>query len=38
VFDVKAYDEVGLIGEGSHERFIVNNEKFQSKTNNKAAK
>lgn len=38
VFDVKAYDEVGLIGEGRHERFIVNNEKFQSKTNKKAEK
>lgn len=38
VFEVKAYDEVGLIGEGQHERFIVNNEKFQSKTNSKAQK
>lgn len=38
VFDVKAYDEVGLIGEGRHERFIVNNEKFQNKTNKKAEK
>lgn len=35
VFNVEAYDEVGLIGKGTHERFIVNNEKFQSKTNNK---
>lgn len=33
VFKVEAYDEVGLIGKGTHERFIVNNEKFQSKTN-----
>ena len=32
VFDVgKAYDEAGLIGEGTHERFIIKNEKFQSK-------
>lgn len=38
VFEVKAYDEVGLIGEGRHERFIVNNEKFQNKTNKKAEK
>lgn len=38
VFDVKAYDEVGLIGEGKHERFIVNNEKFQSKANKKGEK
>lgn len=35
VFKVEAYDEVGLIGKGTHERFIVNNEKFQSKTDNK---
>ena len=35
VFKVEAYDEVGLIGKGTHERFIVNNEKFQMKTNNK---
>lgn len=35
VFKVEAYDEVGLIGKGTHERFIVNNEKFQSKTNKK---
>lgn len=38
VFTVKAYDEVGLIGEGTHERFTVNNEKFQSKTNAKNEK
>ena len=30
-FSVKAYDEKGLIGEGEHERFIVYNEKFQAK-------
>lgn len=35
IFSVKAYDETGLIGEGIHERFIVNNEKFQKKTNEK---
>ena len=33
VFHVKASDEAGLIGEGTHERFIINNEKFQSKAN-----
>ena len=38
VFSVKAYDEAGLIGEGSHERFIVQNEKFMAKTNQKSAK
>ena len=38
VFTVKAYDECGLIGEGSHERFIVFSEKFMAKTNAKLAK
>lgn len=37
-FKVEAYDEKGLIGEGIHERFIVNNEKFQSKTDSKSDK
>lgn len=37
-FSVKAYDESGLIGEGTHERFIVNNEKFQNKTDAKNPK
>lgn len=37
VFTVKAYDEKGLIGEGTHERFIVQNEKFLAKTNAKMA-
>lgn len=31
-FSVKAYDECGIIGEGTHERFIVFNEKFTEKT------
>ncbi len=35
VFSVEAYDEKGRIGGGSHERFIVNNEKFQAKANRK---
>ena len=34
-FEVKAFDERGLIGEGIHERFLVQNEKFQAKANNK---
>lgn len=34
-FSVKAYDEAGLIGEGTHERFIVFSEKFISKTYSK---
>lgn len=31
VFTVKAYDAAGVIGEGTHERFIINNEKFLAK-------
>ena len=34
-FSVKAYDERGLIGEGTHERFVVEVEKFQAKADNK---
>lgn len=34
-FDIKASDEKGLIGEGTHERFILNREKFEAKTNSK---
>lgn len=34
-FSVKAYDECGLIGEGTHERFIINNAKFMAKTQSK---
>ncbi|MBQ1351795.1 MAG: thioesterase family protein [Oscillospiraceae bacterium] len=32
VFAVSAYDESGIIGEGIHERFIVNSKKFLQKT------
>lgn len=32
VFEVKAYDACGLIGEGIHERFIIDNQKFMQKT------
>lgn len=35
VFNVKAYDERGIIGEGIHERFIIDKEKFLKKTNEK---
>lgn len=38
VFKLEAYDEKGLIGKGTHERFIVENKKFQEKTDNKLAK
>ena len=37
VFDVKAYDAAGLIGEGVHERFVIQNEKFMAKTAAKLA-
>lgn len=30
-FKVAAYDEAGLIGEGTHERFLVTNERFLAK-------
>lgn len=36
VFKVKAYDECGLIGEGTHERFIIDNAKFMEKIKNKS--
>lgn len=35
VFRVAAYDERGLIGEGRHERFIIDNERFQAKADAK---
>ena len=38
VFEVAAYDECGLIGRGTHERFIIDNEKFLAKVNAKAGK
>ena len=34
-FEVKAYDEKGLIGHGEHERFIVFEDKFQAKADQK---
>jgi predicted thioesterase len=37
-FKVQAFDECGLIGEGTHKRFIVFAEKFQNKTNSKLEK
>lgn len=36
-FSVKAYDECGLIGEGTHERFIVHADPFVKKANAKEA-
>lgn len=35
VFEVKAFDEAGLIGEGMHERFIIDSEKFFAKAQSK---
>jgi len=37
VFSVAAYDECGLIGRGTHERFIIDNEMFLSRVNAKKA-
>ncbi|MBO5313592.1 MAG: thioesterase family protein [Clostridia bacterium] len=34
-FTVEAYDEKGMIGQGHHERFVVNEEKFISRTYSK---
>ena len=34
-FTVKASDEAGLIGEGTHKRFLVYGEKFTAKANSK---
>ncbi|MBQ2720143.1 MAG: thioesterase family protein [Clostridia bacterium] len=38
VFEVSASDECGLIGKGTHERFLVFSEKFQAKTDSKLNK
>ena len=38
VFKVEAYDESGIIGEGVHERFVVAEEKFISKTYSKLSR
>lgn len=38
VFHVKAFDQDGLIGEGTHERFVVINDKFQKKADAKLNK
>lgn len=37
VFSVKVYDECGMIGEGEHERFVVDMERFQQKAEAKKA-
>ena len=35
VFHAEVYDEKGLVGKGTHERFLVENEKFQAKADAK---
>lgn len=35
VFEVIARDAKGVVGEGKHERFVIQNEKFQTKANAK---
>ena len=37
-FAVKAFDEAGLIGEGVHQRFVVDNDKFLGKCQRKLDK
>ncbi|MDR2658565.1 MAG: thioesterase family protein [Spirochaetaceae bacterium] len=34
-FTVRAWDDAGMIGEGSHERFIIDDKKFMKKTEEK---
>lgn len=34
-FEIEARDEAGMIGQATHERFIIFNEKFQAKTDAK---
>ena len=35
-FDIEASDGVGIIGRGTHERFVINNEKFMAKVLSRA--
>ncbi len=37
-FEVEAFDEAGLIGKASHERFVVDKERFTEKTYGKIQK
>jgi len=38
LFSVRAYDQCGLIGEGTNERFIIDSDRFQQKANEKKLK
>ena len=35
-FDIEASDGIGVIGRGTHERFVINNEKFMAKVASRA--
>ena len=35
-FDIEASDGIGIIGRGTHERFVINNEKFMAKVVSRA--
>ena len=37
-FAVKAFDEAGLIGQGTHQRFVIDNERFLGKCRKKLQK
>jgi fluoroacetyl-CoA thioesterase len=38
VFEVSASDDIELIGQGAHERFIVNQDRFEQRVRDKQAK
>ena len=38
VFALEAFDEKGLIGEGTHERFVIDTERFMAKCQSKLEK
>ena len=38
VFTVRVYDDFELVGEGRHERFIISNERFMAKIDDKLSK
>lgn len=38
VFDVRVFDPFGLVGEGTHERFVIQYEKFMKKVDEKRGK
>jgi fluoroacetyl-CoA thioesterase len=38
IFEVEGFDEVDKIGEATHQRFIINAEKFNSRVAKKAGK